>query len=91
MNEKKEMRKRLIKNTLFTLAIFILILLALDLIIYQRISSILYEPIDTEIKNEMNKLKIGLKERSLLDYMKKIKTNPRLICIIRDASRKSIK
>ena len=91
MIEEKEIRKRLIKSTLFTLAIFIIIFLILDVITYQRITYILYEEIDKEINDTMDSFKLALKEKNFSDAIKKIRTNPRLIYIIRDSSRKLIK
>lgn len=91
MIEKSEIRKRLIKSTLFTLAIFIVIFLILDVITYQRISYILYEEIDQEILGAMDNCKLALREKNFAEAIKKIKANPRLIYIIRDSSRECIK
>lgn len=88
MIEKKVLRQKLIKRTLYTLAIFLVIFLCLDFIIYQRLSHILYKDVDNGISDAMEILKDTLRDKKINNYIINIKTNPRVICVIRNSSRR---
>ena len=88
MIEKKVLRQKLIKRTLYTLAIFLVIFLCLDFIIYQRLSHILYNDVDNGISYAMEILKDTLRDKKINNYIINIKTNPRVICVIRNSSRR---
>ena len=88
MIEKKVLRQKLIKRTLYTLAIFLVIFLCLDFIIYQRLSHILYNDVDNGISDAKEILKDTLRDKKINNYIKNIKTNPRVICVIRNSSRR---
>ena len=88
MIEKKVLRQKLIKRTLYTLAIFLVIFLCLDFIIYQRLSHILYNDVDNGISDAMEILKDTLRDKKINNYIINIKTNPRVICVIRNSARR---
>lgn len=91
MNEQKEMKKKLIKNTIINFVIFLILFIIFDLIIYNQMSMSLYKDIDKELlKGQEKYLKIineNLEENiqeNNIDTGKKNLLNPRLVYIIRD-------
>lgn len=76
MEEKKIIKKQLLKNMLYTFAVFAFLIIILDLLIYNRAAQLLYKEIDTELENFAN----GNKTNS----NKIIFINPRIVYIIRD-------
>lgn len=75
MEEKKLIKNQLIKNVIYIFAVFTVLILVLDLLIYNRAEKLLYKEIDTELQN-FAKMKI--------ENNKVIVLNPRIIYIIRD-------
>lgn len=74
MEEKKFVKKQLIKNMVYTFAVFAILVLVLDFLIYKRAEQLLYKEIDTELQNFANK-----------NWNNKIIVlSPRIIYIIRD-------
>lgn len=75
MEEKKLVKKQLIKNMIYTFTVFAILILVLDLLIYNRAEQLLYKEIDTELQNfaKINK-----------ENDKAIMLNPRIVYIIRD-------
>ena len=74
MEEKKYIKKQLIKNMLYTFAVFTILVLVFDVLIYKRAEQLLYKEIDTELQNFANK-----------NWNNKIMIlSPRIIYIIRD-------
>ena len=53
MNEKKLIKKQLIKNMLYSFIVFAVILIFFDAIIYNQVSSSLYKTIDEELKTSV--------------------------------------
>lgn len=99
MNEKNEIRKQLIKNMFLNFIIFTAILLVFDLIIYNEVAYSLYNSIDKELQNSVNRIgnmqqpeKINDRvERDFYKDFEKIEPrnkaiNPRLIRIERNES-----
>ena len=97
MNEKNEIRKQLIKNMFLNFIIFTAILLVFDLIIYNEVAYSLYNSIDKELQNSVNRIgnmqqpeKINDRvERDFYKDFEKIEPrnkaiNPRLIRIERN-------
>ena len=97
MNEKNEIRKQLIKNMFLNFIIFTAILLVFDLIIYNEVAYSLYNSIDKELQNSVNRIgnmqqpeKINDRvERDFYKDFEKIEhknqaINPRLIRIERN-------
>ena len=91
MNEQKEMKKKLIKNTIINFVVFLILFIIFDLIIYNQMSMSLYKDIDKELlKGQEKYLKIineNLEENiqeNNIDTGKKNLLNPRLVYIIRD-------
>ena len=75
MEEKKLIKKQLIKNMIYTFTVFTILVIIFDLLIYKRAEQLLYKEIDTELERFAN-----LNE---LDN-KIIRLNPRIIYIIRN-------
>jgi two-component system sensor histidine kinase CiaH len=74
MEEKKFVKKQLIKNMVYTFAVFTILVLVFDVLIYKRAEQLLYKEIDTELQNFANK-----------NWNNKIIVlSPRIIYIIRD-------
>ena len=74
MEEKKYIKKQLIRNMVYTFAVFTVLVLVFDLLIYKRAEQLLYKEIDTELQNFANK-----------NWNSKIMVlSPRIIYIIRD-------
>lgn len=74
MEEKKYIKKQLIKNMVYTFAVFTILVLVFDVLIYKRAEQLLYKEIDTELQNFANK-----------NWNNKIIVlSPRIIYIIRD-------
>lgn len=74
MEEKKYIKKQLIKNMVYTFAVFTILVLVFDVLIYKRAEQLLYKEIDTELQNFANK-----------NWNNKIMIlSPRIIYIIRD-------
>ena len=74
MEEKKFVKKQLIKNMVYTFAVFTILVLVFDVLIYKRAEQLLYKEIDTELQNVANK-----------NWNNKITVlSPRIIYIIRD-------
>ena len=75
MEEKKLVKKQVLKNMITTFAVFTVLILILDLLIYNRAEKMMYEDIDMELKKvaQVNK-----------ENDKAIVLNPRIIYIIRD-------
>lgn len=82
MEEKKIIKKQLFKNMLYTFAVFALLIIILDFLIYNRAAQLLYKEIDTELEN----FAMGKKTNS----NKIIFINPRIVYIIRDFNGKII-
>lgn len=76
MEEKKFIQKQLIKNMIYTFAVFAMLVLIFDLLIYKRAEQLLYKEIDTELQNlaDLNSMNNKI-----------VLVNPRIICIIRDS------
>lgn len=76
MEEKKFIQKQLIKNMIYTFAVFVMLVLIFDLLIYKRAEQLLYKEIDTELQNlaDLNSMNNKI-----------VLVNPRIICIIRDS------
>ena len=75
MEEKKLIKKQLIKNIIYTFTVFTILVLIFDLLIYNRAEQLLYKDIDTELKHFANLEELN--DRIIL-------LNPRIIYIIRD-------
>ena len=75
MEEKKLIKKQLIKNMIYTFTVFTILVIIFDLLIYKRAEQLLYKEIDTELEYFAN-----------LDELdnKIIRLNPRIIYIIRN-------
>ena len=75
MEEKKLIKKQLIKNMIYTFTVFTILVIIFDLLIYKRAEQLLYKEIDTELERFAN-----------LDELdnKIIRLNPRIIYIIRN-------
>lgn len=75
MEEKKLIKSQLIKNVIYIFTVFVLLILVLDLLIYNRAEKLMYNDIDTELKKiaRVNK-----------EDDKAILLNPRIIYIIRN-------
>ena len=74
MEERKYLKKQLIKNMVYTFAVFTILVLVFDVLIYKRAEQLLYKEIDTELQNFANK-----------NWNNKIIVlSPRIIYIIRD-------
>lgn len=74
MEEKKYIKKQLIKNMVYTFAVFTILVLVFDVLIYKRAEQLLYKEIDTELQNFANK-----------NWNNKIIVlSPRIIYVIRD-------
>ena len=76
MEEKKIIKKQLIKNMVYTFAVFTMLVLIFDVLIYKRAEQLLYKEIDTELEN-LAKLNSMSNKIILL--------NPRIMYIIRDS------
>lgn len=76
MEEKKVIKKQLFKNMVYTFAVFTVLIVILNLLIYNRAAQLLYKEIDTELLNFANGENIG--------NNKVILVNPRIIYIIRN-------
>ena len=76
MEEKRFIQKQLIKNMIYTFAVFTMLVLIFDLLIYKRAEQLLYKEIDTELENlaELNSMSNKI-----------ILLNPRIMYIIRDS------
>ena len=76
MEEKKFIQKQLIKNMIYTFAVFVMLVLIFDLLLYKRAEQLLYKEIDTELQNlaDLNSMNNKI-----------VLVNPRIICIIRDS------
>ncbi len=97
MNEKKLIKKQLIKNMIYTFFVFAIILIFFDAIIYNQVSSSLYKSIDQELKGtaQMYDTKVPKdrpkdiqnNEPNIMEDNRfmEFKTNPRLISIIRNS------
>ena len=55
MNEQKRMKKQLYKNMFYIYIVFIILFLLFDLIIYNKISSSMYETIDEQLNSEVKR------------------------------------
>jgi len=75
MEEKKIVKRQLIKNMIYTFTVFTILVVLLDLLIYKSAEQLLYKEIDTELQN-LTKIK---RENNNI-----IMINPRIIYIIRD-------
>ena len=102
MNEKKLIKKQLIKNMIYSFIVFAIILLLFDAIIYNQVSTSLYKSIDEELKQAAQLYDTKTQkdfeqtierprqfENNNLnkpddDRFTEFKTNPRLVCIIRN-------
>ena len=81
MEERKFIKKQLIKNVIYIFTVFTLLVLAFDLLIYKRAEQLLYNEIDTELKKCASQNILNNKIMLL---------NPRIIYIIRDFDGKII-
>ena len=104
MNEKKLIKKQLIKNMFYTFIVFAVILMFFDAIIYNQVSTSLYKDIDKELEEaaKLYNTKVQKDFEQTLEPPKELqndsigknnkfmefKTNPRLVCIIRDENGK---
>ncbi len=77
MEEKKLVKKQLIKNMIYTFTVFTILVLIFDLLIYNRAEQLLYKEIDTELESFANVQELN--NRIIL-------LNPRIIYIIRDTN-----
>lgn len=95
MNEERNIRKSLLKNMLINFIVFTILFLIFDLIIYNQVSSSLFETIDTELilgqEKYINKNNVSMeKPNNNRDKPNEVNNilqnniNPRLITIIRD-------
>lgn len=55
MNEQKRVRKQLYKNMMYIYVVFIILFLFFDLIIYNKISNSMYENVDKQLNNEVQR------------------------------------
>lgn len=74
MEERKYLKKQLIKNMIYTFTVFTLLVLVFDFLIYKRAEQLLYNEIDTDLQNFAN-----------INFNNKIIVlSPRIIYVIRD-------
>lgn len=101
IDDKKELRKKLLKNTLINFIIFIVILLIFDFVIYNQVLVSLYEDVDKQLQSSVRMMNMpdgGInipdrmntqlddKKDEKLDKEMREKTNPRIIMIKRDSN-----
>ncbi len=81
MEERKYLKKQLIKNMIYTFTVFTMLVLIFDCLIYKRAERQIYKEIDTEIQRFVDREPNGKVGR----------LNPSTMIVIRDASLKSLK
>lgn len=81
MEEKKYLKKQLIKNMVYTFAVFTILVLIFDCLIYKRAERQLYKEIDTELHSFVTREPNG----------KVVIVNPSTMLVIRNISLKSLK
>lgn len=81
MEERRYLKEQLIKNMIYTFAVFALLVLIFDFLIYKRAERQLYREIDIELRDYVNRE----------PNSKIIIANPSTIYVIRDISLKSLK
>lgn len=100
MSEKKLIRKRLIKNMLYSFIVFTVILIFFDAIIYNKVSTSMYKTIDDELKRasqvyENKQKEFGQPPKENINDIKneiqenriiEAKINPRIVYIIRNSN-----
>lgn len=92
INEKKVIRKQLIKNMFLNFIIFTAILLIFDFMIYNQVTNSLYQEIDTQLQNSSQMIeepREDIEKPEMLDNNRprdneEDEINPRLIIVRRD-------
>lgn len=81
MEERKYLKKQLIKNMIYTFTVFTMLVLIFDCLIYKRAERQLYKEIDTELQSFVSRE----------PNSKVVIVNPSTMLVIRDVSLKSLK
>ena len=81
MEERKYLKKQLIKNMIYTFTVFTMLVLIFDCLIYKKAERQLYKEIDTELQSFVSREPKG----------KVVIVNPSTMLVIRNVSLKSLK